>query len=305
MIDRVCSRGLATMLALGLAAPAPVVQAAPARDGILDRVSQLAQEGQTRFETADFAAAIDLWTQAYGVLPDEPKYSKRRNVLAYQIAQACLEAYTLDPKQLSYLRKAERLFDTYLATIDPKDRTTRTRVEGTLTELREKIRLAEEREAAAEAAAREEARVAAADAQARSDERTRDEAARQDTTPRRADPDRSRPLLIAGGVLLGSGGALLGVMGYGLAWGARVDRDGAKLKTDGVTDPQRYIELRADGYTANKLAIATAAIGGTLAIVGIGLLAAGAASRKRARNAVALAPSWQPGGAGLTLTGRF
>ena len=292
------------MLALGLASPAAVVQAAPARDGILDRVSQLAQEGQTRFETADFAAAIDLWTQAYGVLPDEPKYSKRRNVLAYQIAQACLEAYTLDPKQLSYLRKAERLFDTYLATIDPKDRTTRTRVEGTLTELREKIRLAEEREAAAEAAAREQARVAAANAQARSDEQARDEAARQDTT-RRAAPDRSRPLLIAGGVLLGSGGALLGVMGYGLAWGARVDRDGAKLRTDGVTDPQRYTDLRTDGYTANNLAIATAAIGGTLAIVGIGLLAAGAASRKRARSAVALAPSWQPGGAGLTLTGRF
>jgi len=309
MIDRAPTRGLATVLALGLAVSSTELRAAPAKDTVLDRVSKLAQDGQTRFETADFAGAIELWTNAYAELPDDPKYSKRRNVLAYQIAKACIEAYTLDPKQLVYLRKAERLFDNYLATIDAKDKTTREKVEGTLTELREKIRLAEEREAAAEAAAREEASANAATA-AQADDRERDDtAAQQQAAVRRDaaghDAKRSRRLMITGGVILGAGAALLGVMGYGLSWGARVDRDGAKLKTDGVTDPQPYSDLRADGFTANKLAITTAAIGGTLLVVGLGLLVGGATGLKRARRDLAVAPSWHPGGAGLTLVGRF
>lgn len=303
MIDRAPTRGLATVLALGLAVSSTELRAAPAKDAVLDKVSKLAQDGQTRFETADFAGAIELWTNAYAELPDDPKYSKRRNVLAYQIAKACIEAYTLDPQQLVYLRKAERLFDNYLATIDAKDKTTREKVEGTLTELREQIRLAEEREAAA----RDEANAATA---AQADDRERDDtAAQQQAAVRRDtaehDAKRSRRLMITGGVTLGVGAALLGVMGYGLSWGARVDRDGAKLKTDGVTDPQPYSDLRADGFTANKLAITTAAIGGTLLVVGLGLLVGGATGLKRARRDLAVAPTWHPGGAGLTLVGRF
>jgi len=312
MIDRAPTRGLATVLALGLTLSSTELRAAPANDTVLDKVSKLAQEGQTRFETADFAAAIELWTQAYAELPDDPRYGKRRNVLAYQIAKACIEAYTLDPKQRVYLRKAERLFDDYLATIDTKDQTTRTKVEGTLTELREQIRLAEEREAAVEAAAREEASAAAATA-AQADNRQRDDTAAQEAAVRRKaaeraaerDAKRSRRLMITGGAILGGGAVLLGVMGYGLSRGAQVDRDGAQLKTDGVTDPQPYIDLREQGFSANQLAVTTAAIGGTLLVVGLGLLVGGATGLKRARRDLAVAPSWHPGGAGLTFVGRF
>ncbi len=314
MIDRASTRGLATVLALGLALSSTELRAAPASaapagEQVLDKVSKLAQEGQTRFDTADFAAAIELWTQAYAELPDDPTYGKRRNVLAYQIAKACLEAYTLDPKQFIYLRKAERLFDNYLATVDAKDTSTREKVEGTLAELREKIRLAEESEAAADADAREEASAAAANA-AQADDRAReDTAARQEADVRRGaaerEAKRSRRLMIAGGVVLGGGAALLGVMAYGLSRGARVDREGAQLKTDGVTDPARYSDLRAEGFTANKVAVTTAVLGGTLLVVGLGLLTGGAAGLKRARRDLAVAPSWHPGGAGLSLVGRF
>lgn len=305
MIERAPTRGLATVLALGLALSATELRAAPAKDPVLDKVSKLAQEGQTRFETADFAAAIELWTQAYAELPDDPTYAKRRNVLAYQIAKACIEAYTLDPKDLVYLRKAERLFDNYLATVDPGDQRTREKVEGTLAELREKIRLADEREAAA----REEASAAAANA-AQADERERDDtAARQEAALRRGAAERearrSRRLMISGGAVLGGGAVLLGVMGYGLSWGARVDREGSQLQSDGAADPQPYADLRAQGFTANKLAVTTAVIGGALTVVGLGLLAGGAAGLKRARRDLAVAPSWHPGGAGLTLVGRF
>ena len=179
------------------------------------------------------------------------------------------------------------------------------KVEGTLAELREKIRLADEREAAA----REEASAAAANA-AQADERERDDtAARQEAALRRGAAERearrSRRLMISGGAVLGGGAVLLGVMGYGLSWGARVDREGSQLQSDGVADPQPYADLRAQGFTANKLAVTTAVIGGALVVVGLGLLAGGAAGLKRARRDLAVAPSWQPGGAGLTLVGRF
>src|SRR5690349_14923636 len=96
-------RWLAALLTVALAVPAGAARAAPASDGPLERVGALVEAGQTRFDTADFAGAIELWTEAYAALPDEPAYSKRRNVLAYQIARACAEAYTLDPGQIIYL----------------------------------------------------------------------------------------------------------------------------------------------------------------------------------------------------------
>ncbi len=59
----------------------------------LAAIGELAQEAQTRFETADYAGAIDLWTEAYAALPQDSEYAQQRSVLVYQIAQACVEAY--------------------------------------------------------------------------------------------------------------------------------------------------------------------------------------------------------------------
>jgi len=299
---------LATLLTLALAVPAGPARAAPAPADPLEQVGALVQAGQTRFDTADFAGAIDLWTQAYAALPDEPAYSKRRNVLAYQIARACAEAYTLDPKQIIYLRKAERLFDNYLKTIATRDEGTIAKVEATLRDLREQIRRAEADETAAADAARGEDEAAAAAARKQQADQEAAAARREADTRRRAaerESTRARRLIIAGGAVAGGGAALLGVMAYGLSWGARVDRDGARAMADGVADPQVYRDLRADGFTANRLATATAVLGGTLVILGVGLLAGGLAGKRRAGRQLALAPTWQPGGAGLGLAGRF
>lgn len=306
MVLRGHTRGPATLLILALALPPPA-HAAPAGDAPLEQVSALVEAGQTRFDTADFAGAIELWTQAYAALPDDPTYGKRRNVLAYQIARACAEAYTLDP-QLIYLRKAERLFENYLATIDPSDETTITRVEATLAELREKIRVAEAADTATTDTAREQAEAAAAAARKQQEEKDA-AAARREADARRSaaqrEAQKARRLVITGAAVTGGGAALLGVMAYGLSWGARVDRDGSQAMTDGVTDPTRYQDLRDQGYTANRLATATAAIGGALVIVGVGLLAGGLVGKRRARRQLGLAPTWYRGGAGLGLSGRF
>ncbi|PCC69126.1 hypothetical protein SAMN02745121_05774 [Nannocystis exedens] len=303
------SAGLAAALAALPAAP-EVRAAAPAKakagDELNAKISALAQEAQTRFETADYAGAIELWTQAYAALPNEPAYDKRRNVLAYQIAQACVEAYELDP-QLVYLRKAERLFDNYLKTISAKDKNTTAKVQSTLDELREKIRVAEEREAADKQAAAEAAEARGEGgpgphvaAQKASEAR---EAEARAVAEREA--KRARRLTIAGGALTGAGAIVLGVMAYGLARGARVDRDGEAAKADGVTDPAVYRDLLDQGTAANTLAIATAVAGGVLVVTGIGLLGAGAAGQQRARRDLGLAPTWLRGGAGVVLQGRF
>ncbi|MFZ6183899.1 hypothetical protein [Nannocystis pusilla] len=299
------SAGLAAALAVLPAVP-EVRAAAPAKasDELNAKISALAQEAQTRFETADYAGAIELWTQAYAALPNEPAYDKRRNVLAYQIAQACVEAYELDP-QLVYLRKAERLFDNYLQTISAKDKNTTAKVQGTLGELREKIRVAEEREAAdkqvaAETAEGEDDGAALLAAQKASEAREAEARANAEREARRA-----RRLTIAGGALTGAGAIALGVMAYGLARGARVDRDGEAAKADGVTDPAVYRDLLDQGTAANTLAIATAVVGGVLVVTGIGLIGAGAAGQHRARRDLGLAPTWLRGGAGLVLQGRF
>ena len=302
------TRWLASILTLTLAVPPPAAHAAPAGEVPLEQVSALVQEGQTRFDTADFAGAIELWTQAYAALPDDPAYSKRRNVLAYQIARACAEAYTLDPEQLIYLRKAERLFDNYLKTIDPRDAGTIAKVEATLAELREKIRAAEAEDSAAADTTRADAEAAAAAARKEREDREA-AAARREADARRSaaarEATRARRLVITGAAVTGGGAVLLGVMAYGLSWGARVDRDGAAAVTDGVTDPARYQDLRDQGFAANRLATATAAIGGTLVIVGVGLLAGGLVGKRRAERRLGLTPTWHPGGAGLGLSGRF
>lgn len=299
-------RWLAVAVAAAVVVAPTAAQAAPkgsakANAELMAKIGALAQEAQTRFETADFAGAIELWTQAYAALPDEAAYSKRRNVLAYQIGQACVEAYALDP-QLVYLRKAERLFANYLESVSAKDKVTTTKVQGTLDELREKIAAAEAQEAAERQMAAEavQEREHAEEAEASAD--TEGAAAREGAE---REAQRSKRLTIAGGAVAGVGALFLGVMAYGLASGARVDREGAAAKADGVTDPARYQELLADGTTANRLAVATAVIGGALVVTGVGLVAAGIAGKRRASRELGVAPTWLRGGAGLVLQGRF
>lgn len=288
-------RVVAALVALALAPPP--VHAAPAKADrkLLNKVSALAAEAQTRFETADYAAAIELWTQAYAALPAEPAYEKRRNGLAYLIAQACVEAYELDP-QLVYLRKAERLFEQYLETI--KDQDTTAKVQGTLGELREKIRAAEEKEAAAQEATRRERDEGDAAEQARRDEQAR-AAARRVAAER--DARVGRRLTISGGALVGVGGLAFGLMTYGLARGRGLDRQGDEARGEGVMDLVFYRDLIADGVTANRIAIIGGALGGLLVVAGVALIGAGASRERRARRELAVSPSWTGGGAGLLI----
>lgn len=313
MADRLLSALLAAALSASLAAP-PIASAGPATakaqpaaDAPLARAGALAQEAQTLFETADYAGAIELWTQAYAALPDDPAYAAQRSVLAYQIAQACVEAYSLDP-QVVYLRKAERLFTGYLQTISPKDKATHDAVEQTLVDLRAKISEAEARAAQARGLDADEAErqrsAAAAEAEAKARKQREAEAEARRVAARR-ELRKWRGVTVAGGAMIGAGAVMLGVMTFGLARGARLDDDGFAAKMQGTGDPELYQDLLRQGTAANKLAVATGVIGGLFLVSGIGLIAAGSTGQRRARRELAWSPTWLRGGAGLSLVGRF
>lgn len=284
--------------------PAP----APAPDPLV-KVAALAQEAQTRFETADYEGAIDLWTQAYAALPVDPEYGQQRSVLAYQIAQACVEAYAIDPR-LVYLRKAARLFEGYQATIDPSDHENVAAVQRELDALKAKIEEAERRERESVEAERERLaeaereRLAAAEREEAERRRQEAEAEHAQQMEVKREVQRWRARTMAGGVLLGVGAVGVGLMGYGLAWGASVDRRGEAAVAAGA-DTAALRELLDEGVVANRLAVGAAIAGGALVLTGVGLVAAGTAGQRRARRGVAAAPTWLPGGAGLVLRGSF
>ncbi len=316
-------QGLVVAVAAAVAGPAPTRAAPPlaalmapprerpdpAKAAALEQVRRLAQEAQTRFETADFEGAIELWTQAYAALPEDPQHGPQRSALAYQIAQACVEAYSIDPK-LSYLRKAARLFESYLPMIDPKDLETTAEVGKTLDDLRRRIAEAEAAEARQREAEEAKQREAEA-AQQREAEAARQreaEAARQrDEAARPASEPQARPrkaLAIAGGVTLGLGALSFGVMAYGLAAGADVDRRGDAAKAASDADPAVFRGLLEEGTRANQIAVAAGVIGGVIVVAGAALLGVGLARRGHRRE-VRWVPRGYPGGAGLALLGRF
>ncbi|MEZ4382209.1 MAG: hypothetical protein R3A79_12735 [Nannocystaceae bacterium] len=288
------------MVALGVACVVALTAAGPVAAGGSDepdlaKIGELAQEAQTRFETADYAGAIDLWTKAYAALPEEPAYAQQRSVLVYQIAQASVEAYSLDP-QILYLRKAERLLTSYLETIDASDGETIAAVEGQLAELRGKI----------EAASAEDPEAAAGEPEVEPEEVDGGAPGASGPTDAADDPRAGRALMISGGALLGLGAASLGVMTAGLVWGLRVDARGDGAKAAGETDPAVYTGLLEDGTAANRLALGAGIAGAVLVVVGGGLLGVGAVKRSKGkRRDVAWLPLGVVGGAGVQMNLRF
>jgi len=292
--------GIAVVLTLAAGAPA----SADARvQPDLNAIGALAQEAQTRYDTADYAGAVALWTEAYAALPEEPAYAQQRSALVYQIAQASVEAYEMDP-QASHLRRAERLFCSYLETIDPSDSETVAELEVTLADLREKIAAVEPDSPVQPEGGAVETTPAPEDAV----ELETPEVVPETSPSGPSTEDRSggRGLTIAGGVVLGLGVAGLGAMTYGLVWGGNVDERG-DAAMDASADAQEFIELREEGETANRLALGAGIASGIAVAVGASLLGVGLRRRRTSR--LARGGQWAPlgwvGGGGVSWSLRF
>lgn len=285
------TRTIGLGLALGLAWPSSGLAAPPADDApadeppaidpeIMARVASLYDDGQNKFDLSDHAAALELWTEAYELLPNEPAYDDNRAFLRLVLANGHKAAYSAD-EDLAHLRKAEELFVAHLEWLDPSDEVGRFTVETELDEVRATI------EAIEDERARQQQELIDAEAKARED------AARQAEFDRAAELRRKeaeeqrrkyRTFTIVGGSLLGLGGASAGVMIAGLALGQGVDRRGDEANTGmPIADEQyqdTYDQLLAQGRSYNRMAVASGVIAGVSSVAGAVLVAVAAVKWK-------------------------
>lgn len=85
---------------------------AVAEDPKLTEAKTLYKDGELKFQTAEYDAALKLWKQAYAILPDGEDTRSIRNALIYNIAEAHSLAYEVSRNQ-THLRTAKVLLERY------------------------------------------------------------------------------------------------------------------------------------------------------------------------------------------------
>lgn len=120
--------------------------AAETEDPAMAESRRLYERGKARFDTFDYAGAVDLWTQAYAKLPADE--ASVRNSMVYNIATAQEKAFEID-ENVGHLRQAVKLLETYIANykaLYPANEETRAEVEkaeNRIATLEERIEQAE------------------------------------------------------------------------------------------------------------------------------------------------------------------
>ncbi|HFE45072.1 MAG TPA: hypothetical protein ENJ18_06195 [Nannocystis exedens] len=282
------------------AAPLPVRAASlgePTEDTI-QQARDLYKRGLARFETADYTGAIDLWTDAYAMLPTSVETAETKSLFLYNIATARERAYELDGK-LSHLRQALVILDGFINYIpeiyEEPERAT------------QELAAANERRAAI--AAIIEAAEAAANPKPEPEPEPEAEPEPEPEPEVEIAPDTSddirpgRSMVIAGSVLVGVGTLGLGLMTGGLVLGTKAN-DLSELEPGDIVGRR---DLFARGLLGNKLALAGGLAGGASLLAGVVVLSLGI---KRQRSAGAppttsFAPLLGPDLAGLQIGGHF
>ncbi len=241
-------------------------------------------EGNARFQVADYNAAIDLWTEAFFALPDTPEHREQRGRLLYEMAHAHTKAYELD-SDLVHVRKAKSLYEQFLQLADPDDQETHKLVAERQRQLDDILakQTAEDVTPPRDQPPPSEPEVQKPEpipepASATPPPKTTEFAVKMAPKTRQA-------LVIAGGISTGVGAGLLALMVLGIFRGNR------EMTADGVLD----------GAAADRLAVGAGISGGILLATGISMLAIGRARPVR----LAFAPKVGPSVTGLQIRGRF
>jgi hypothetical protein len=286
-------------LALGLSVatlPEPVFAGPAAKaseDPALTRAKELYQRGKGQFDTANYATAIELWTEAYTALPDTPENARVKALLIYNIASARAKAFEID-QDITHLRQARVLLQSYADAIPQLYGETEEGLEE-LQKVESRIASLDDTIAAAEIEDPTPAPTAADPV-----ERPTAVEGPDGLAPVTPPPDpTSRGMVAAGATLVALGGASLGVMIAGLVVG-----DAANDIDD--LDPNDNVARRIQfdrGRQGNVMAIAGGVIGGAFVIAGGVLIGLG--RRRATRGPTALRPAVGPTFAGMQLRGRF
>jgi hypothetical protein len=242
----------------------------PAEQTPLQRAEQLFRRGVARYELAKFDEAVQLWTEAYGILEPTRENRAIRNDLVYNISSAQVEAYRIDgdPRRL---REAKQLLVRYVEVY-------RELSEGDDTSEQE-IKQAE-------------TRIAEIDAMLLEVEKKREAREREPATS--AARRQARALVISGAVVTSFGVVGLGVAFAGLGVGVRADREFEQ-------EPAQRELNRRRGRQANVLVATGTAVGIAFLAAGIALLVIGKKNERKLK----AAPVAGRGTYGLALAGRF
>jgi hypothetical protein len=273
-----------------LAPPEETVEATeatepPSEDPVAE-AQRLFDAGAVKYETADYIGAIELWTQAFGLVPSVPEYASVKARLIANIAAAQERTYSVD-KQVSHLNQAKILLEQYRAALpaiylDEAERNKELAwVDERVSKIDAELEVVAEREAAAERAAADRAANERAD---------------------QPKPPPGRGLVIAGSVITGLGVGGLAIMTTGMVLGSQ---------NDDISDlPTNDLDTRADRFRMGRLGNTLAIAGGVGAAVllgtGVALLVLGLKKNRGAgERDVVLVPEFDAGRAGIAVIGRF
>jgi tetratricopeptide (TPR) repeat protein len=288
--------------AVARAATLTATLTAPAGESSNSEAEAMFRRGQAKYETADYNGAIDLWTEAYAVVESTPETASIKALLLYNLAQAHVKAYELDEDDI-HLKQALQLLQSF---------------RNNLSLLYEdKAQLDEETKKVDERLAELEAMLAAANPPPEDKPPPSDEPPPPELGPEPepvidapGDARPGKPLIIAGGVLLGLGvgSGVVAIVGGVLSSGANDISD--LDPTDLAAREQRF----GTGRTGNVLAIVGSVGAGLLLPIGGALIGVGAKRNGKAKPGTALLQRSRLGasfggawgnGAGLTISGRF
>jgi tetratricopeptide (TPR) repeat protein len=262
-----------------LALPVSAQAATVAVEGEEDEARALYEQGLGRYETADYLGAIDLWTQAFTLLPNDAEFASVKADIIYNLARARERQYDVD-NDPAQLRQALILLDQYIESLpslyaDP----------GEVDQQRSKAQQVRD------------------DIQARLDEHEKAEATKQVGSPAPAkqdeDKDPGRGLVLTGAALTAIGGAALGVSAAGMVLGNQAN-DISDLDPADVDGRREQFDR---GRTMNLMAISAGVGAGLLIGTGVALLVVG--KKKGKESQARVLPFASPTLAGLSASGRF
>ncbi len=275
-----------------LAAPAePAAEPEPESD--TSRAESIFRRGQTKYETADYFGAIELWTEAYGLIESIPENAAIKALLIFNLAQAHVKAFELDDDTV-HLKQARSLLESYSSSLALLYDDEAARAEE---QVKVDEKLAEIAKTLADAEAKPEPEP---EPEPQPDPGPVD-------VPPPSNPNPGNPLMFAG-----VGVTVLGVATGGVAMTLGGVMGSNANDLSGI-DPNDLVAREAQfakGNRGNALLISGAVIAGVLIPTGIGLIVAGArrngqAHRGNQSRIPSIAPGVGPGQAGIVLGGRF
>jgi hypothetical protein len=278
---------VAWIVVASLALPSAAFAEEPSVDPEVAKAQELYDAGKAKFDTTHYDEAIELWTEAYGILSDTPEHAPIKAAIIHNLATARERAFEID-KDVTHLRRAVKLMEQYADAIPdlygdgPEAAEEAKRIADRLADVRAKIDEVEQAQPS--------------DEPADEPDEPRPSTAQGDATP--PDP-RARAFVISGATLVALGVAGIGVMAGGLAIG-KASNDISDLDPDDLDGRRERFDR---GRAGNVMAYVGGVIGGAALVTGAVLLGLGL--ERRGGSKTAAAPMLAPGLTGLSLRGSF